>query len=96
MLVLHNRRLDMNKFILSVLLCFFAISTANAKVTLVVDWKAEMPNRVNDQEIEGTSCEKKCPGYSIKTTYCYDYTKVLESCLVYGCSHYHKCVPQKQ
>ncbi|MBE6452768.1 MAG: hypothetical protein E7012_04690 [Alphaproteobacteria bacterium] len=86
----------MKKILLLILLFSVILSTANAKVTLVVDWKSEMPKRVNNEKMEPTSCETKCLGYSIKTTYCYDYEKMLQSCPEYGCSHYYKCVTREQ
>ena len=67
----------------------------NAKVTPLADWQSDLSSRVNEPQENTITCEEKCDGYSITTTYCYGYGEVLEACPVTGCSYYFKCVPQQ-
>ena len=85
----------MTKTFLLVIFLMLLNFNANAKVTPLVDWQAELTKRANDTIQNTITSEEKCPEYSITTTYCYGYGEVLESCPEEGCSYYNRCVPEK-
>lgn len=82
----------MKKIILALILGLSVVGKIEAKVTPLADWQSELSNRVNEPIENTITCEEKCSGYSITTTYCYGYGETLEACPEPGCSYYFKCV----